>query len=199
MGPTSCTVRMHLPCRRSCAAALAVLLFVSAPLPAQKPSASDKKALKDFTAKVKQYLAMEKALPADKMKPSKDIAALEQERTTLREAVKAARPNARQGDLFTPAAAAAFRTLLAQTMARPEGAKVRASLAHAEPGAPSNLTVNSVYPDLRGQPIQSVPPTLLMNLPVLPKGIEYRIAGKTLALRDANANLVVDLLPDALP
>src|SRR6185437_15048466 len=103
MDPYSGTARIHLHCGRSCAAALSVLLFVSAPLVAQKPSAPDKKALNDFSAKVKQYLAMEKALPADKMKPSKDIAELEQERTTLREAVNAARPNAKQGDFFTPA------------------------------------------------------------------------------------------------
>jgi hypothetical protein len=199
MSAPSDTVRMHLANRRVFAAALALLLAVSAPLLAQQPSASDKKALNDFTARVKQYVAMQKALPADKMKPTTDIAALEKQRATLREALQAARPNAKQGDIFTPAAAAAFRALLAQAMSSPQGAKVRASLAHAEPAAPSNLAVNGIFPDLHGQPIQSVPPTLLMNLPPLPKGIEYRIAGKTLALRDANANLVVDLLPDALP
>jgi hypothetical protein len=47
--------------------------------------------------------------------------------------------------------------------------------------------------------MQSVPPTLLLNLPVLPKGLEYRITGHTLSLRDTDANMVVDYLPDALP
>jgi hypothetical protein len=166
---------------------------------AQTTSPADKKALQEFSALIKRYVAMQRALPADKMKPTKDIAVLEQQRTALREALKVARANARQGDLFTPPAAAAFRRLLAQTMSGPDGVKIRASLQHAEPGAPANFTVNGIYPDAAGRPIQSVPPTLLLNLPVLPKGLEYCIAGKTLALRDSNANMIVDLLPNALP
>jgi hypothetical protein len=59
--------------------------------------------------------------------------------------------------------------------------------------------VNAVYPNVHGQPLQSAPPTLLANLPILPRGLEYRVAGRTLALRDTEANLVVDILPDALP
>jgi len=39
----------------------------------------------------------------------------------------------------------------------------------------------------------------LKILPTLPKGLEYCIAGKTLALRDSAANMVVDYLPNALP
>jgi hypothetical protein len=38
-----------------------------------------------------------------------------------------------------------------------------------------------------------------MNLPRLPPELEYRIAGHALVLRDAVANLVVDLMPDAIP
>ena len=193
------TVQMHINKRSALSAALVAFLSVSTSFLAQQPSASDKKALNDFSVKVKQYVAMEKALPADKLKPTTDVTVLAQQRVTLREALIAARPNAKQGDLFTPAAASAFRALLARTMSSPEGAKVRASLAHAEPAAPSNLAVNGVYPDMSGQPIQSVPPTLLMNLPALPKGLEFRVAGKALALRDANANMVVDFIPNALP
>jgi hypothetical protein len=72
-------------------------------------------------------------------------------------------------------------------------------LNHAEPVGPQDLKVNGVYPNVSGQPLQSVPATLLLNLPVLPKGLEYRISGHTLSLRDSEANMVVDYLPDALP
>jgi hypothetical protein len=47
--------------------------------------------------------------------------------------------------------------------------------------------------------LQSTPPTILMNLPRLPPELEYRINGRALVLRDTNANLVVDLIPDAIP
>ena len=47
-------------------------------------------------------------------------------------------------------------------------------------------------------PLQSTPPTILLNLPRLPPELEYRIVGRTLVLRDAVANIVVDLIPDAI-
>lgn len=175
--------------------------FAQAPLPDQHKDLpkDQQKVLNDFLHQAKQYISTEHKLPADKLKPTADVAELERERDALRQAMQQARPNAKQGDFFTPPVAAAFRHSLAQTMSGPEGAKIRASLAHAEPGAPAPLVVNGVYPDGKGQPLQSVPPTLLLNLPILPKGLEYRIAGKTLCLRDADANMIVDLLPNALP
>jgi hypothetical protein len=39
----------------------------------------------------------------------------------------------------------------------------------------------------------------LIDLPRLPSGLEYRIVGRELVLLDSTSNLVVDLLPDALP
>ena len=48
-------------------------------------------------------------------------------------------------------------------------------------------------------PLQSTPPSLLLNLPVLPKGIEYRVVDHALLLRDTEANIVVDYIPDVFP
>jgi hypothetical protein len=57
--------------------------------------------------------------------------------------------------------------------------------------------VNDAYPaDI---PLQSTPPTILANLPRLPPEIEYRIAGHALVLRDVEANIVIDVIPDAIP
>ena len=166
---------------------------------AQSLNGNQKQAEKDFLSRANDYLNKEHQLPASKWKPTADIAQLEKNRVTLRTAVQQSRPDARQGNLFTPEVADVFRLLLGRTMAGEHGAKIRASLAHAEPVAPASLKVNAVYPNTNGQPLQSVPPTLLRNLPVLPKGLEYRVAGRTLAVRDTEANLVVDYLPDALP
>jgi hypothetical protein len=165
----------------------------------QTLSAPEKDLLNEFTKQAKEYLDKERALPADKLKPTSDAARLNSERVALREAVQQSRPNAKQGDLFTPPVARLFRKLLVQTLAGSDGAKIKASLNHAEPLAPANLKVNEAYPNGDGQPVQSMPPTLLQNLPILPKGLEYRLVGKTLALRDTDANLVVDFLPNALP
>lgn len=182
--------------------ALAILTITPAKtMPAQTPSASssDPKVLSDFSRQAKDYISKEHALAADKMKPTSDVSKLEQQRKQLRGAVQQSRPNAKEGDFFTPEAAKVFRKLLADVLNGPDSAKVKSSLNHAEPGASAAFRVNAEFPNQNGEPIQSVPPTVLKVLPVLPKGMEYCIAGTTLALRDSSANMVVDFLPNALP
>jgi hypothetical protein len=193
--------------RRSCvfqciallSAVLALAQSASPPVQTATLSDPDQKLLAEFTRKVKEYSNTEHSLTADKMKPTTDVAKLEQQRRQLRDAVQQSRPNARQGDLFTPPTAQIFRRLLANLLSGPDGAKIKTSLHHAEPGAPAQFKVNGDFPNQNGQPIQSVPPTVLQVLPALPKGLEYCIAGNTLALRDITANMVVDFLPNALP
>ena len=181
-----------------CAGTLCLLVLAGGAR-AQALSDHQKQAEKDFLNRANDYLNKEHQLPASKWKPTADVAQLEQDRLSLRTALQASRADAKQGDIFTSDAADVFRLLLGATMAGEHGPKVRASLAHAEPIAPASLKVNAVYPNTKGEPLQSVPPTLLRKLPMLPKGLEYRVAGRTLALRDTEANIVVDFLPDALP
>ena len=75
--------------------------------------------------------------------------------------------------------------------------KVQASLRHAEPLKPIPLRVNDRYP--RNMPLQSTPPTLLLNLPRLPDELHYRIVGRDLVLYDVTADLIVDLISNAVP
>lgn len=185
-----------------CAAAgwlAACAMLTGSAIYAQTLNDHQRQAEKEFLNRANDYLNKEHQLPASKWKPTSDIAQLEQDRQSLRAAVQQSRADAKQGDLFTPEVADVFRLHLGRTMAGEHGGKVRTSLAHAEPVAPASLKVNDVYPNTKGEPLQSVPPSLLRNLPVLPKGLEYRVAGRTLALRDTEANMVVDYLPDALP
>jgi hypothetical protein len=184
---------------------ISALLLAGVCLPAgaqhilQDLTSDERKALGDFGKRADAYMRMERGLPAEKPKPTADVAQIDARRKNLREAVQQARTGARQGDVFTPEAAAAFRDIFKRLLAGQEGQKIRASLHHAEPGAPADLKVNAVYPNTKGEPVQSVPAGILSELPPLPKGLEYRIAGNMLALRDRDANLVVDYLPDALP
>lgn len=181
------------------AGVLAVVAIMPAATAQTTVSSSDQKVLRDFSKQAKDYINKEHSLAADKMKPTSDVSQLEQQRKQLREAVQQSRPNAQQGDFFTPEAAKVFRRLLASVLNGPASAKIRSSLNHAEPGAPTDFRVNAEFPNKNGEPIQSVPPTVLKILPALPKGIEYCIAGSVLALRDSRANMVVDFLPNALP
>ncbi len=45
----------------------------------------------------------------------------------------------------------------------------------------------------------TMPPSLLAVLPRLPKELEYRIIGRFLVLRDVDAALIVDYIPDLIP
>jgi len=173
--------------------------FAAASAQSTNTSPEDQKLLSDFSKKAKAYISKEQMLSASKMKPTEDVAKLQEQRKQLRIAVQQSRADARQGEFFTAETAAALRKILVNLLNGPDGKKIKTSLDHAEPGAPAEFKVNGEFPNQNGQPIQSVPPTVLKVLPTLPKGLEYCIAGKTLALRDSVANMVVDYLPNALP
>jgi len=178
---------------------VAISPIASSALQSPSLSSSNQKLLSAFSKKAKDYIDKEHMLTQDKMKPTTDVAKLQEQRKQLREAVQQSRANARQGELFTAESADVFRKILVNVLNGPDGRKIKMSLNHAEPGASTEFKVNSEFPNQNGQPIQSVPPTVLKALPSLPKGLEYCIAGKTLALRDSAANMVVDYLPNALP
>lgn len=111
--------------------------------------------------------------------------------------VRAARPNAKHGDIFTPKIAEYFRHQIAASLSGRQGVRIRASLRHAEPVDGISIDVNKTYP--AGVPLQSTPPSLLLKLPTLPKELEYRIVGHDLVLHDIAANLIVDYVPNAIP
>ena len=62
---------------------------------------------------------------------------------------------------------------------------------------PVTLAVNAIYPD--SAPFSSVPPSLLLKLPVLPDQVRYRFVGRALILRDTEANVILDFIPDVVP
>jgi hypothetical protein len=72
-----------------------------------------------------------------------------------------------------------------------DAARIRKSLRDAEPVA-GRPQVNHPYPS--GTPVQSTPPSILLNLPHLPPDIEYRFVSRTLILLDAKANLIIDFM-----
>ncbi len=156
----------------------------------------DDGAVKEFQGRVDNYLSAKKKHDIAK-KPTASPGKLAQEKQQTVEKTRQARPDAQQGDIFTPAVAAYFKQRIESTLQGPNGSKVRASLRHAEPLPNVQLKVNSRYP--KNLPLQSTPPTLLMNLPQLPKELQYRIVGSTLVLYDMSSGLIVDFIPNAVP
>ncbi len=133
--------------------------------------------LKDFGARVDDYVALHKK-QAVSPKITDSPQKLADTRHGLASRLRAARAGAKQGDIFTPEIATYFRHQIAATLSGADGAKVRSSLKHAEPVKAIPLHVNARYP--RNVPLQSTPPTLLLNLPRLPQELQYRIVGRDL-------------------
>jgi hypothetical protein len=96
--------------------------------------------------------------------------------------------------VFTPATTAEFRRVVHADL-RSRDPRDAAATEHQTPAV--ELRVNEPYPDAVS--LAAVPPMLLLMLPRLPPELEYRIVRRHLILLDADANLVVDFIPDFLP
>lgn len=155
-------------------------------------------ALHDFQERVSDYVKLEnnlaKGIPVNK--PTDEPHVILERQHELARKIREARAKARQGEIFTPAISKEFKRLLGLAMAGGNNVGIQKSLAHSEP-VHLALHVNETYP--ADVPLQSTPPTILINLPRLPPELEYRIDGHALVLRDTGANLVIDLIPDAIP
>jgi len=115
--------------------------------------------------------------------------------TALRERL---RPSAKQGDLFSPAAADIIRNDIERAFESPERDLLLDSLAEQnDTGKGSSPAPPIAIHERVDAP--SVPPLLVELLPPLPPQLVYNFAGRTLILRDTLAGVVVDFLPDALP
>jgi hypothetical protein len=154
-------------------------------------------ALQDFKARIDAYVALHKKEESAgvALKKTNDPAEISAAEKILAARIRAARANAKPGDIFTPEIRAEFRKLIAQPMKGDAKADARQIVKDDAP-ASMPLKVNADYPE--GAPLPTVPVSVLRNLPTLPAELEYRIIGGHLILRDTNANLVVDFIPDAM-
>jgi hypothetical protein len=148
-----------------------------------------------FRARAERYAELHRALeraeaPLQETDSPDQVTARER---ALGEALRRARAGARPGDLFGDAAMPVRALVRADWQGR--AAVDRDGLLDELPALPAP-EVNSVYPS--SVPLATFPPALLLELPQLPEELEYRYFGSHLVLRDAEANLIVDVLLDVL-
>jgi hypothetical protein len=155
--------------------------------------------LQDFQNRVSEYQKLHDKARSQipKLKPTASPEAIGKHERALAYRIREARGHAAQRNIFTPEISAEFKRLIGETMKGPEGVTIRQSLARSEPVRLRKLRVNQAYPE--GVPLQTTPPSLLLNLPALPKGYEYRLVNNNLVLLDVEANLIVDFIPNAIP
>ena len=176
-----------------------VLLMFCAFAVAQKPPTAgtpDAAIVSQFEAKVKQYIDFRQSTVGQATKPTDKPGEIVARQSEMANKIRVARAGAKQGEIFSAEVAQYFRKQITASLAGSHGNQIRSSLRHAEP-VKMELQINQSYP--ANQPLQSTPPTLLLNLPELPDGLEYRLMKRELVLRDTEVNLVVDYVPNALP
>jgi hypothetical protein len=167
---------------------------------AHPTAVSDAEILADFKAKVGEYDALRKSLakkapPLKKTDNPAEIASAEQ---TLAQQIRAARAGVKRGDIFTPATERLFRRLLNPAFKGDEGVENKTAIEEdAPPAAKIPFQVNADYP--KDQPLSTAPPDLLLALPPLPDGVQYRIAGRHLLLYCTQGNLIIDYMLNAIP
>lgn len=179
-----------------------VLAFVGISTACRKetsPVDSMANAISEFTERVDQYVALRNGLadsvgPLDEQMSQQEIA---DRATRLAAAIQAARQNAKQGDIFTPRAATVFATLIKQEYSR-RPPRVKEVRGDAQAELPDFVPkVNEIYPTT--YPLATFPPELLPLLPQLPEAVEYRIVTQYLILRDVESNVILDVMPRAVP
>ena len=161
-----------------------------------EPSARDKQVVSDFQKRVNDYERLRKKTAGNPPAPSPSPDKVVQAQKDRSNKVRSARVGAKQGDIFAPPIAEYFKHQIAATLSGKQGETVRASLKNSEPLHGITVKINEPYPE--GVPLQSTPPSLLLNLPILPKGLEYRVVNDDLVLHDIDTNLIVDFVPHAI-
>jgi hypothetical protein len=184
------------------------------PLPTPPPptTAADAKGLTEFANAVKAYVDLHQRVEAGlpELPDSADPAAVAAHQKGLAEAIRKSGPRPRQGHVFVPNIQPFFKRLLAPELKGPRSAETREKVAEGNPepakGLPKDPDVKPrdvplvPYADYSADaPVSTVPPSVLLKMPQLPKELEYRFVGKSLVLRDTVANTVVDFIPQAVP
>jgi hypothetical protein len=195
------TVRRNLGGAQFALLSALLCMCLAAQAPVQNSTAVNQDGLLvgDFQKQVNEYVKIhkkaEQGVPPLKKTDSAHI--INEHRRLLATNIRAARPDAKQGAIFSPDVSRLFKRLIAKAYQSADPAKLTASLRHDEPVREVRVQVNAAYPE--GVPLQTTPPSLLLTLPQLPPALDYRIVGRNLILRDTEANIIVDYIPAAIP
>ena len=183
--------------RRRLAAAIAVLSMASEAAAVQMPDVS---AMEQFEQRVNAYAALRRAVAARTPPPmvSSDSGAILAAADALAEAIRAARPQARAGDMFTTHSASAFRRRIEGVLKRNHRdlADLLTAIDREAPPPAAPLTVNDRFDWQYGA---LMPGDLIEALPPLPGFLQYRFVGRDLLLIDIEADLIIDILPTLWP
>lgn len=160
----------------------------------------DARAIDDFNSRIQAYISIHHQAEAqsgltahpEALSSSREIA---RRKGTMAKKIAALRGNTNEGDIFTPEVSAYFAHAIESAyQASPEALSTAVACA---PQWDEHLVVaNAVYPQRLGFSVMT--PTMLRRLPPFPHELEYRIVNRDLIIRDREANLIVDIMRNAV-
>lgn len=152
-----------------------------------------------FESRVKDYVKLREGIEAKMPKLSKEAKPeeIEVHKKQLQDSVRAARTGAKQGEMFTPDAAAMIRAIIKDEFKGKDRVELRKTVLVEAENKGTPVRVNYPYPEVKEQ--LEMPPTLLLRLPQLPKQIRYRFVGRNMLLVDRENGLILDYMTDAVP
>ena len=186
--------------RHITAAAVFLIAALFAATAYAQPLAPETPAVQTFTAATRGYVEMHRRLESQVGVIHLNITVAELNRIIqeLAVAIRAERPDAKQGDFFTPALAPELRARIDHALAKngftADDVREKERRDAIDAGA-AVLRVNGTFPWALGT---AMFPCVIAALPPLPPELQYRIVGDALVLIDVHASLIVDLLPHAL-
>jgi hypothetical protein len=154
-------------------------------------------ALAAFERSVQDYSALHRQLArlTPRLQVTADPVQLRGAVDALGDEIRLVRHTAQVGDIFTPVVARMFRGRIHRALWNFDATALMAEMQEdAEPCA-KRPVVNGRFPWSAGNAIW---PSMLAALPGLPEELEYRFVGADLVLIDVPADLVVDILENAL-
>ncbi len=170
--------------------ALAFILVGATRLFAQNPD--DARAIVSFQRAADEYAFLHRRIERQQppLEIGSDAETLNRAIESMAAALRVARPDAREGDLFAPAVRALFRAKIGAALHR-------SGLSLADLELPIDETddpVLRVHGAMPWKDAADMPPAVLAALPELPPELQYRFVGGDLVLVDVHASLIVDIL-----
>jgi hypothetical protein len=150
----------------------------------------------EFGRRIAAYLQLHQQTEA-RLPPQdgSDAQQIREAHTAMAKAMRAARADAKVGDVITPEVGEVFRCRIAAALTR-GGTSTRdllAALSEERPYREIALRVNQPFVF-----VATTPSLILDELPPLPSELQYRLVGQDLVLVDIHSTLIVDILPIVL-
>jgi hypothetical protein len=155
----------------------------------------DSPAIESFNQRVQDYVALHRRLEGPVLTTTLDMRHVRQAMDALAARITQERKDARQGEFFTREVAGELKARIREGC----GGDLQTLLAIVQEETPPGLSaprVGSRWPTAAAHGM--IPPAVLCRMPQLPVELQFGFVGPHLVLWDVHADLIVDVLPNAI-